>query len=313
LLYSLLAYSNIAPLPQVYQEPYRKTTIFSPAHVEPNGVYIVPVGLHNVASMEISMPKGGALADITYTWCPMDTRAPTLAPVKSGTRRPTSKPVVRVPSALPPTMMPIPYRTDCEMTVLDFEGMVRGQYITNQFYATHGVTISAKSWNGGYTPNGAARIFDTSNPGEFGDGDPDLGSPNQTCDPPGPGIGNGGRKGSDFENCEPLGNVLVVQESLKATPSDHELGSEITFRFAYPAFVEKAQVIDNDGCNCDPVRFTFTLSDGRVVTRSGTSATGNNGVAWVDLRVERVVRVAVYFPMSGGLSSLNYILCWPGP
>jgi hypothetical protein len=249
----------------------------------------------------------------------MDTKAPTLAPVKSGTDRPTKKPTVKVPTALPPTMMPIPYRTDCEMTILNFEGRPRGEYITNQFYTTHGVTISARSWDGGYTPSGAARIFDTSNPGTYGfdgeetDGNPALGSPNESCDPPGPGIGSGGKKGSDFENCESLGNMLIVQSDIKATPEDHKRRGEITFKFAYPAYLESAQLIDNDGCACDAVEFTLTLSDGTKVYRSASSPVGNNGVSMLFFSIDRVVRVTVVFHGSGGISSLNYILCWPGP
>lgn len=257
------------------------------------------------------MPFGGALADIKYTWCPFNTKAPSAAPKGLPTVAPTKKPSsVGTPVALPPTMQPIEYRTDCAMTVLDFEGQPRGQYIKNEFYASHGVKILARSWNGGYTPNNAARIFDTSDPGDYGDGDPDLGSPNQSCG--GPGIGAGGALGSPFENCKPLGNVLIVQESLKATPNDHEKGFELEFQFAYPAYLDSVQVMDNDGCNCDPVKFTMYLADGSKVVKSGASAIGNNGIAWVYLEVERVVRMVAYFPTSGAISSLNYILCWPG-
>ena len=59
------------------------------------------------------------------------------------------------------------------------------------------------------------RLFDTFNPrGPNGSGgDADLGSPNESCPVPGPGIGQGGALGEIGENCEPLGNVLIVQEA----------------------------------------------------------------------------------------------------
>jgi hypothetical protein len=293
----------------VIQEPYKATYLYGPLDVEENGVFTQIIGLQNVIRIDVEMPFGGAISDIKYTWCPFDTKAPTQAPVLLGapTVAPTKKPTgIALPA---PSMQPIEYRTDCEMTVLDFEGMPRGQYVTGNFVLSHGVSISAKSWNGGYVPGGAARIFDTSDPGEIGVGDPDLGSPNESCG--GPGIGAGGAKGSAFENCEPLGNVLTVQSTLKATPDDHENGFEITFSFLYPVYLESAQVMDNDGCNCDPIRFTMYLADGSKVIKTGASATGNNGVAWVYLATERVVKVGVYFPTSGAISSLNYIMCLP--
>lgn len=96
------------------------------------------------------------------------------------------------------------------------------------------MTVGATS-NGGYTPDGQARIFDTSTQNSE---DPDLGSPNQQCSPSGPGVGKGGIPGAPGENCEPQGNVLIIQESytkpngsFNSEPDDNVFGGSITFSF----------------------------------------------------------------------------------
>jgi hypothetical protein len=82
--------------------------------------------------------------------------------------------------------------------------LTRGAYVSDEWKAKYNLTITA-STSFGYTPNGKARIFDTSNPGTNDDnGDPDLGSPNAKCG--GPGKGFGGEPGKKGENCKPLGS-----------------------------------------------------------------------------------------------------------
>jgi hypothetical protein len=87
---------------------------------------------------------------------------------------------------------------------------------------THGATVSTVTSDGGFGPiaifgeNGKdigganwARAFDSNTPTC---GDQDLGTPNETCDPPGPGIGADGELGQPNENCVALNNVLIIQE-----------------------------------------------------------------------------------------------------
>ncbi len=65
----------------------------------------------------------------------------------------------------------------------------------------------------------AAVIFDTAVPtGQ----DLDLGSPNETCEPPGPGVGVAGQVGMQFENCpaEALNLALIVGENLADGDND---------------------------------------------------------------------------------------------
>jgi hypothetical protein len=95
----------------------------------------------------------------------------------------------------------------CPYLFLDFETLVTAQYVTNQLMWTHGVLISAEATSGGYTPGGGARVFNSFNPTS----NTELGSPNLSCS--GRGTGTGGARNATYENCTPLGNTLIIQES----------------------------------------------------------------------------------------------------
>jgi hypothetical protein len=118
----------------------------------------------------------------------------------------------------------------CPIVNLDFSTLYPGEYVTGQLLDTWGVTIEARSQGGnGYTPGQVARVFDTNNPGDGrnGIGDPDLGSPNESCG--GPGEGYGGEMGSQYENCVLLNNVLVIQDQDQPQWSDYCGGRSIDF------------------------------------------------------------------------------------
>lgn len=98
----------------------------------------------------------------------------------------------------------------CETCVkIDFSTLMRGDWVKKQYFMEHGVTITAwSSANLCITPNNAARIFDTS----ISDIAPDLGSPNESCG--GPGVGDGGRRGSGGENCKTVGSKYTLTENM---------------------------------------------------------------------------------------------------
>ena len=119
-----------------------------------------------------------------------------------------------------------------------------GDYVSLEWFSAYGITIKASSTNGGYTPDGQARIYDTSIPGE----DLDLGSPNKKCTPSGPGVGVGGEPGQPGENCVPQGNVLIIQDGRTDKPSDNGFGGSIEFCFDTPApEVYSIGLMDIDG------------------------------------------------------------------
>jgi hypothetical protein len=80
--------------------------------------------------------------------------------------------------------------------------------------------------------NGTLSIFNTSNiQGQGSEFDPDLGSPNRNCNPSGPGIGAGGIPSSNYSNCEPQGNALIIQDPRYNRPNDNAGGGCIVFDF----------------------------------------------------------------------------------
>lgn len=79
-------------------------------------------------------------------------------------------------------------------------------------------------------------LFDTANPGsEENGGDADLGAPNEGCSPSGPGIGEGGAPREPDENCESLGNVLIIQEKGIDVPDDNVAAASSLWTFQTPA------------------------------------------------------------------------------
>ncbi len=113
-----------------------------------------------------------------------------------------------------------------------------GQTIDDEF-ADWGLQITV-------APNapstGPAMIFDSGTPTGV---DYDLGSPNLTCAPPGPGDGAGGELGQTGENCTALGNVLIISEDGDALgPDDSSDGGTITFTFTHDVEVESIDFLD---------------------------------------------------------------------
>jgi hypothetical protein len=111
--------------------------------------------------------------------------------------------------------------------VIDFSGIPAGT-IVDEIFSGYGVTGSLSGTIGvnGYNPGlsvwpecankppcNAAVVFDSSNPPGI---DFDLGTPHNCAGGPGIdkdfGDGFGGECGSPFENVEPLGNILIVNE-----------------------------------------------------------------------------------------------------
>lgn len=104
------------------------------------------------------------------------------------------------------------------LTIADFNfnDLTRGQIVTS--YTVNGITMFI---NVSGSNTDTATIFDTSvpfpsnapNPNDFGD--PDLGSPNNQCVPPGPGesAGNLAGPGLPGANCTAVGKALIIAEN----------------------------------------------------------------------------------------------------
>lgn len=256
-----------------------------------NGVSHLQVGVGDVEKLRVTFPNSGAIASLGYHFCP-DVTTADLPTGGQTTAAPTPSPVQQ-----------------CPLVKLDFnnEGLSRGTYLTTQLKPKYGLTVQAWATSGGYTPGGAARVFDTANPGGS-QGDTDLGSPNENCPGGGPGIGNGGKPGQPYSNCVPLGYVLIVQESNKSTPDDNAGGGTILFTFDTPIAVETLYILDIDENRYVDVTVEYA---GGATELFRTGYTGDNGVYPLAVNKENVKKIKVYFPGSGAVSEIDFTYCPP--
>ena len=165
---------------------------------------------------------------------------------------------------------------------------------------------------------GAPRVFDSNRPTGRGgphkwhqplciegQGDSDLGSPNENCEVKGPGVGAGNHKG-DWWNCPPpgtIGNILIIQEA--NTYEDWEYcpddagsdGGLIEFHFDNPADIERVEMLDTDESKTPDIHFE---KPGGETHTMPTPATGDNGLFQKDLRGDKYSGVTkVKFDYSG--------------
>ena len=88
-------------------------------------------------------------------------------------------------------------------------------------------------------------VFNSSNPNS---GNYDLGSPNKKCPGGGPGKGQGGRPGEVGENCEPLGNLLIISEDCNQDEPNYSVyGGTFTFYFGNPMGLKLVGLLDFEG------------------------------------------------------------------
>jgi len=167
-----------------------------------------------------------------------------------------------------------------------------GDYITDQLKSKYFVSVTASANKGakknlGYTPNGAARVFNSSNP----IADPDLGSPNELCNPSGPGEGIGGGPNALYPNCVPLRNILIIQENNDMTPDDHEYGGNITFRYDVPAYVESVGILDIDEGKNTPLIYVKLLNG--TILSFDTKEAGENAYFKRLIKVADIIELRV--------------------
>jgi hypothetical protein len=172
-----------------------------------------------------------------------------------------------------------------------------GIYVAKEWFDAYGMTLST---SGGYSF--LPRVFNTSDPGR----DPDLGAPNRKCFPPGPGVGVGGEPNTPGENCEALGNVLIIQEDNDEPelPDDPARGGTMAFEFITAIkYVYEIGIMDIE-------RNTTSVT---VVHKGGISTIdviglGDNAVQIVLIDLEMVFRITVNFATSGAVTYLAFCL-----
>jgi hypothetical protein len=228
---------------------------------------------------------------------PLVTNPPSSLP---GTSPPSVSPVIGASTAAPT------FKGCSENFVLDFKtagnGTVleNGDYVGKDWYTEYGISIYAQG-PGAFTPNGNARIFDTSRPGITGAGDLGLGSPNQLCSGGGPGVGSGGAPNATGANCNALGNVLIVQDSDTSVPEDNEPGGNLVFIFSPPRTILSIGLL-NVGSTVPLIM--NTASGSRNI--QFVASVGPNGYQDVSVGVASVVKLQVQLPGVGAVTQVGF-------
>ena len=212
---------------------------------------------------------------------------------------------------------------------IDWEGLPAGTFLCGSAPPPAGETCTTiQSAAGdpilidGFDPDhgigvNAAMIFDSNNPTG---GDVDLGSPNETCDNPGPGIGAGGEKGRSFENCPLdagqalLDNVLIISEDLDPTDPDDSArrGTQITVDFSQLEGVVtlfSMSLLDLEQRTASVQ--IFDAGDNLLFNLTPIPRTGDNGLAMIPFNgpsgVSGVARIVVLLNGSGSIDTIVFL------
>lgn len=188
---------------------------------------------------------------------------------------------------------------------IDFSQYNRGDWVSGNVGCSAILTTSpwipkGQAGHGNYGPDGkSAMIFDSSRPSG---NDWDLGTPNNKCG--GPGRGSSGEPGSDYENCEPQGNLLIISEDgHQWDPDDNNGGGIFSFEFPVSLKVLGIGVVDvmEHHHNSDIV----IHRDGRDPLVMKPPPTGENGFALFKLGHKRVNKLEVVLKREAG--AVSYI------
>ena len=202
---------------------------------------------------------------------------------------------------------------------IDFEGLATNSIVNQVFGSGGSGPISVFGVNPNRPGINAAVIFDSANPTG---GDSDLGTPNQQC--PGGGPGNGTDPavgpGGEFENCTPLGKVLIIQNagcldgSQTDCPDDLDFtaidGATITLDFSdlIPVTLEEMTFLDIDGNGPNPRVELFDELDNLLGSFPIPNNMPQNGSAVVSLGpTSNVVKMIVHLNGSGAIDDIVFI------
>ena len=273
-------------------------------------------------------PTAAPSASPTISLTSLPTESPTSTPAAAPTARPTTSPAplptispTETPTTQPtsttfssltaepissPTIPPTPRICTGEV-MIDFEiaangtQLAPGLYVENE-WAEYGLTLSVSGGQGDLP-----RLFDTGNPlVQDTGGDFDLGAPNWRCSPPGPGRGEGGEPDMPGENCDPLGNVLIIQEEDVDIPDDNFQGGMIVFDFADPVeFVYGIGFLDVDEEDAT-VTVTHVTDEGLTMTVFEVPLLGDNSKQTLDIRIENVTQIKLSLDPSGAVTFLSF-------
>jgi hypothetical protein len=185
--------------------------------------------------------------------------------------------------------------------------LLSGQVIDDEFNSASGISVTVSV----VSAHNVAAIFPSDAPPGV---DYDLGTPNETCTPPGPGVGTGGEVGQPGENCTAQENVLIIPTSgdedgdgfIDRVPNDDANGGTITFLFNMPVAVDYTEILDQESTENLTIN-TYADAAGTVlVTSTSPSGLGDNSYEFLDISALNVRRVDYEFLGSGAVASLAY-------
>ncbi len=196
---------------------------------------------------------------------------------------------------------------------ITFNSLPTGQ-IVSSVMSENGVGPIAVSGAVNHISGNAAVIFDSSNPSPS---DPDLGSPNNQCNPAGPGVGVGGVPASAFANCAALDKLLIVADNLiDVNPADGLVDSpddapsgdpRLTLNFSAvgPVTLHSITILDIDQ-NPNARIYLYTPANG-LITSFAIPNTGDNGKVILSLGpTGNVGKIVIYLKGSGGVDNLIF-------
>ena len=261
-----------------------------------NSYQVVSIETVNVLRIKLNLTRSGAVTFISFCY----PNTPTI-PIAT----PTSAPIVVLPPALPPAAPPL----NCINTTIDFDtppdGSIipGGTYVSNEWREAYGISFKATGGLGDIP-----RIFNSSDIGNRDYGDPDLGSPNQRCNPPGPGRGEGGEPGMRGANCVAQNNILIIQEpnDNPEQPDDIRGGGQIIIDFEREAYVYEMGVMDiEDDVNKSYLECTHSQTS---LTQIPIEGYGNNAYQVVPIDIASVNQLVLNFKTSGAITQLTFCL-----
>jgi Cornifin (SPRR) family len=240
------------------------------------------------------------------------------APTPSGPTVPTPS----TPSAPTPSQPSAPTPSSCQIIECDFDTLLAGVSLNNPDQAErlrNDCLVSVSASRTIDPPNNPVNVFDSTNiKSTRARHDPDLGAPNRECPGGGPGFGTGGTPDAAFPNCEPQGNLLIIQNEKMdpSTPNDSPHGGCLVFDFMQPMNLINFALLDIDEQSSANITITNSnqLELPIIFTPPGI---GDNGFwaanttqalnSFVDIK-----QMIVCFPGSGALSFIHFSTCSNG-
>jgi hypothetical protein len=199
---------------------------------------------------------------------------------------------------------------------IDWDALLPGTVVT-EVYGSAGsgpVTVYGVNPYLGSDVN-AAVVFNSAAPTG---GDWDLGTPNETCG--GPGRGAGGEVGSPYENCEPLYNVLIIDDTVADADGDGLVDDpddvdetaldgvtiDLDFSAIGTVTMHELRVLDIDGNAPDP-RIELYGAEGVLASYPIPNDMEDNGTTVVDLGdTAGVVRMFIHLQGSGAIDGFFF-------